>query len=74
MPKDIPPTGPNVADLREERMWGDEVECFRARLCVMEGIVRVVGDWGSSAVVVVISSRVLVFKLSWLGLRFIVGI
>lgn len=34
----IPPTGPKVADLRPESMWGDEVECFSARRWRIGGI------------------------------------
>jgi hypothetical protein len=67
----IPPAGPNVADLSEDNMWGEEVECFRARLCNMGGKE---GDWGTSSVVdALIRSEVLVFRLSWLGLRFMAG-
>lgn len=71
----MPPAGPKVADLRVESMCGDEVECLSARLCRIGGIERV-GDEGTSSTVTGLLCRSceLVFRLSWLGLRFIAGI
>jgi hypothetical protein len=53
-------------------MWGDEVECFRARRCNIGGID---GDVGISRVVrLMMRSDVLVLRLSWLGFLFMAGI
>lgn len=52
-------------------MCGDEVECLRARRCRIGGTE---GELGTSNVVRAIRSEVLVLRLSWLGLRFMVGI
>lgn len=68
----IPPGGPKVDDLMLESMWGEERECLSARRCSIGGIA---GDGGTSrATGLVIRSDEFVFKLSWLGLRFIAGI
>jgi hypothetical protein len=52
-------------------MCGEDVECFNARRW---RIGANTGDVGTSRVVFVIKSFELVFKLSWLGFRFIAGI
>jgi hypothetical protein len=63
----MPPTGPNVADLKPDSIWGVDAECFRARRCRMGATV---GELGTSSVVRVMRSEEFVLRLSWLGLRF----
>ena len=67
----MPPAGPNVADFIVDSMWGEEVECLSARLCSM----GIPGELGTSTRVGM-GFRLFesVFKLSWLGLRFMAGI
>lgn len=66
----IPPTGPNAADFILENIWGEEVECFKARRCKIGGIP---GEGGTS-MAGLCKSWLLVFRLSILGLRFMAGI
>lgn len=69
--KVMPPFGPNVADLSEVSMWGDDVECFRARLCASAGTE---GLCGTSMVGRPARSFEFVFKLKLLGFLFMAGI
>lgn len=64
----MPPTGPNVADLRPDSICGVDVECFSARRWRMGA--ATVGELGTSSVVRVIRFEEFVLRLSWLGLRF----
>jgi hypothetical protein len=66
----MPPGGPKLADFRVESICGDEVECFSARRW---RIGCMLGDLGTSKVVFS-KSELFVFKLNWLGFRFIAGI
>jgi hypothetical protein len=54
-----------------ENMWGDELECLSARRCRIGGIA---GDAGTSSELFLTKSKAPVFKLSWLGFRFMPGI
>lgn len=72
--KVMPPAGPKPADFMPESICGEDVECFKARLCA-NPIGGIAGDGGIS----IVDDRMLspwpsVFKLSWLGFRFIAGI
>lgn len=67
----IPPLGPNVADLSEDNMCGEDVECFRARLCARAGTE---GLCGTSMVVRPARSLEFVFRLRLLGFLFMAGI
>lgn len=69
--KVMPPFGPNVADLSEVNMWGEDVECFKARLCASAGIE---GLCGTSIVGRPAKSFEFVFKLKLLGFLFMAGI
>jgi hypothetical protein len=57
----IPPPGPKVADLMVVSIWGEDVECLRARRCRIGGMA---GDGGTSPTDRFTKSDVLVFKLS----------
>lgn len=70
----IPPAGPKVADLSEDSMCGDEVECFSARRCRIGAcsMEPTDGEPGTS-ILRVAKPIVLVFRVSWLGFLFIPG-
>src|SRR6266566_561719 len=68
---DMPPAGPNVADFNDDSMCGEDVECFKALLWSIGGNA---GDCGASSVVALTRSVGLVFRLNWLGFRFMAGI
>lgn len=57
----IPLAGPKVADLRPDSIWGEEVECLRARRCRMGGTD---GDDGTSSVPPLTKSEEFVLRLS----------
>lgn len=69
--KVMPPFGPNVADFSEVNMWGEDVECFKARLWASAGIE---GLCGTSMVGRPARSLEFVFRLRLLGFLFMAGI
>jgi len=66
----IPPGGPKVDDFMAANMCGDEFECFSARRW---RIGAAAGDAGTSMDDFLVRSEAFVFRLNWLGFRFMAG-